>query len=395
MLPRFLTARLTWGRLARILAVAAVAGGAALALGLCWPARHPPEVLRLPGTVEVQEVRLGPKTGGRVAEVLTAEGALAEPGQVLVRFEAPELEAQREQWQARLRAAEAQLEKARTGPRPQEKEAARAAVAAAQARWERLRAGARPEEVRQAEGELAAAEADARLAGEELARADRLIRQTAASRSQYDAARADRDRARARADAARARLDLLKAGARAEEVEEAAAELGRARANYDLLLAGTRTEDVAEAEARVAEARGKLREVDATLREAAVTAPERVVVEVLAVRKGDLVPPNQPVVRVLRADDLRVKVYVPETDLAKVRLGGPAEVTLDGYPGRHFPGTVVHVAGESEFTPRNVQSVDERRHQVFGVKVRVGDPEGIFKSGLAAEVLLPVEEGRP
>jgi multidrug resistance efflux pump len=171
--------------------------------------------------------------------------------------------------------------------------------------------------------------------------------------------------------------------------------LGRARANYDLLLAGTRTEDVAEAEARVAEARGKLREVDATLREAAVTAPERVVVEVLAVRKGDLVPPNQPVVRVLRADDLWVKVYVPETDLAKVRLGGRAEVTLDGYPGRRFPGTVVHVAGESEFTPRNVQSVDERRHQVFGVKVRVADPEGIFKSGLAAEVLLPVEEGRP
>src|SRR5262249_38046699 len=157
---------------------------------------------------------------------------------------------------------------------------------------------------------------------------------------------ADRDRARARADAARARLDLLKAGTRAEEVEEAAAELGRARANYDLLLAGTRTEDVAEAEARVSEARGKLREVEATLREAAVTAPERVVVEVLAVRKGDLVPPNQPVVRVLRADDLWVKVYVPETDLAKVRLGGPAEVTLDGYPGRRFPGTVVHVAGE-------------------------------------------------
>src|SRR5262249_18173093 len=115
----------------------------------------------------------------------------------------------------------------------------------------------------------------------------------------------------------------------------------------------------------------------------------------LAVRKGDLVPPNQPVVRVLRADDLWVKVYVPETDLARVRLGQPAGVALDGYPGKRFAGTVVRIAGDSEFPPRNVQSVAQRRHQVFGIKVRVADPDGIFTSGLAADVLLPVEEGRP
>jgi multidrug resistance efflux pump len=395
MFARLTIPRPTRRQVVRGLAVAGLLAGAALALGLFWPARHPAVVLRLPGTVEVQEVRLGLKTGGRVAAVLAREGELAEAGQVLVRFEAPELEAQREQCQARVRAAEAQLDKARKGPRDEEKAAARAAVAAARARWERLRAGARPEEVRHAQADLAAAEADLRLAGEEFDRADRLLQRGAVSRAQHDAARAARDQARARADAARARLDLLNAGNRPEEVAEAAAELDRARANDDLLRAGTGPEDIAEAEARVAEARGKLREVEATLREAAVTAPERVVVEVLAVRKGDLVPPNQPVARVLRADDLWVKVYVPETDLAKVRLGQPAEVTLDGYPGRRFAGTVGQIAGDSEFTPRNVQSVDERRHQVFAIKVRVADPDGIFKSGLAAEVLLPVEEGRP
>jgi multidrug resistance efflux pump len=395
MVSRFIIPRPTRQQLVRGVAVAALLVGAALALGLCWPGRHRPAALHLPGTVEVQEVRLGPKTGGRVAEVLAREGELAEAGQVLVRFEAPELEAQCEQWQARLRAAEAQLEKTRNGPRDEEKEAARAAVAAAQARWERLRAGARPEEIRQAQGELAGAEADFRLAGEEFDRADRLLRRGAVSPAQHDAARAARDQARARADVARARLDLLRAGSRPEEVAEAAAELRRARANEDLVTSGTGPEDLAEAEARVAEARGKLREVEATLREAAVTAPERVVVEVLAVRKGDLVPPNQPVVRVLRAADLWVKAYVPETDLARVRLGQSAQVALDGYPGRRFAGTVVQIAGDCEFTPRNVQSVDERRHQVFGIKVRVADPDGIFKSGLAADVLLPVEEGRP
>jgi multidrug resistance efflux pump len=139
------------------------------------------------------------------------------------------------------------------------------------------------------------------------------------------------------------------------------------------------------------EAQGKLREIEANLQEAVVRAPERVLVEVLAVRKGDVVPPNQPILRVLRADDLWVKVYVPETELGRVKLNQPAEVTVDAYPGRVFSGTVFHIAAESEFTPRNVQSVDERRHQVFGIKVRVPDPQGIFKSGMAAEVTLPLQ----
>ncbi len=115
-------------------------------------------------------------------------------------------------------------------------------------------------------------------------------------------------------------------------------------------------------------------------------------VEVLAVRKGDLVMPNQPVVRVLRAEDMWVKVYVPETELGKLRLGQDVEVTVDAYPGRRFQGKVIQIASESEFTPRNVQSLDERRHQMFGVKVRVDDPQGVFKSGMAADVWLPLHD---
>ena len=100
------------------------------------------------------------------------------------------------------------------------------------------------------------------------------------------------------------------------------------------MLAGSRSEDIAEAAARVAELRGKLREIDANLDEAVVKAPEPAVIEVLAVRKGDLVPPNQPVLRVLRADDLWIKVYVPETELGKIRLDQAVEVTIDSYPGQ-------------------------------------------------------------
>src|SRR5262249_43466613 len=188
-------------------------------------------------------------------------------------------------------------------------------------------------------------------------------------RSELDTRRTAYESARGRAAAAKARLDLMMTGTRPEEIEEARAELKRARANLELLQAGTRSEDIAAAEARLAEARGKLLETEANLREAVVKAPEAAFVDVVAVRPGDLVPPNQPVLRVLRADDLWVKIYVPETELGRVHLNQTVHVFIDGYPGRSFEGTVMHIAAESEFTPRNVQSPDERPHQVFAAKL--------------------------
>jgi HlyD family secretion protein len=362
----------------------------AAASGGWWLLGERDTQLRLQGTVEVQEVRLGPKIGGRVAEVLIREGDLVQPGQVLVRLEAPELEAQREQWLARMQATGAALERMRNGARAEEREAADAAAEAAQARYERLKAGSRIEDIRQAEAELKREEATLAAAQNELRRVELTFARNASSAADYDSAKAEEGRSVARVAAARARLDLLVAGSRKEDIDEAAAELKRTRANALLLQHGNRYEDIAEAEAALAEARGKLHEVEAQLREATLRAPEQAVVEVLGVRKGDVVAPNQIIVRVLRADDLWVKVYVPETDLGRVRLGQTVAVSVDGYPGKRLAGTVEQIAAESEFTPRNVQSADERRHQVFGVKVRVANPDGLFKSGMAAEVTIPL-----
>jgi len=93
---------------------------------------------------------------------------------------------------------------------------------------------------------------------------------------------------------------------------------------------------------------------------------------------------------VLWDDDLWVKVFVPETELGKVRLGDQVDVTVDTYPGRRLPGVIDQIASVSEFTPRNVQSIDERKHQVFAIKVKVDNHEGLFKSGMAAEVTVPL-----
>jgi hypothetical protein len=115
--------------------------------------------------------------------------------------------------------------------------------------------------------------------------------------------------------------------------------------------------------------------------ERVVRAPEQAVVEVVAVRAGDLVSAQQAVVRVLRAADLWVKVFVPETELGKVRLHQQVTVTIDSYPGRRFSGTVTQVASVSEYTPRNVQTPDQRSLQVFGVKVPEPGGEGSAGGG--------------
>lgn len=356
-----------------------------------WP-RGGAKTLRLPGTVEVQEVRLGSKVGGRVVWVAVKESDTVEPGAVLVTLDTAELTARRDKARSKAAIARANLEKANSGPLAEEIAEAEALTKAARARLAKARTGFREEQKRQAEHELAAALADLRQTDEEYLKVRRLRMAGAGALTDYDNAKAARDRAQGRASAAQAAFDLLTTGTRTEDIDEAEADLARHEARWKLLRRGTRDEDKAAARAALAEAEAALAEAEVNLREAVVVAPERCRVEVVAVRPGDLVPAGKPVVLAHRTGDLWVKVFVPATDLGKLRLGQAVEVAVDSHPGKRFPGEVTHIATASEFTPRNVQSIDERRHQVFAVKVRVDDAAGIFKSGMAAEVFVTLSE---
>ncbi|MCI0682698.1 MAG: efflux RND transporter periplasmic adaptor subunit [Gemmataceae bacterium] len=368
------------------LALAAVAAG----LYLYWSFGNN-HVLRFPGIVEIQEVRLGSKIGGRVARVLVLEGQELSRGQELVVIEAPELENQREQLKARVLQAEAELERIVYGPRVEEKRAAQAAADAAKARYDKMVAGWREEEKRQAKSELETAEADLKQTIDDLARVGDLYRTRSIARAEYEAALAARDRARGRANAARARHDMFLAGNRKEDKAEAKAAWQQAQAKSDELHNGSRPEDIALAKAKLFEIKAKLHEVEINLKEAVVVVPDapqfdKAIMEVVAVRPGDIVAAGQSVVRVLCADDLWVKIFVPETQLGLVTLNQEVDVRIDSHPHTVFKGKVFHRASISEFTPRNVQSVDERRHQVFGVKIRVDDPQGVVNAGMAADV---------
>jgi multidrug resistance efflux pump len=329
-----------------------------------------------------------------VAAVKVREGQLVEAGDVLVTLETPELTARHDRARARVDSARAGVERAEYGARAEEIDEARAAAESARAKYERMTTGYRAEEKAQARHELAVAVAEFRQAEQDYGRAERMILTSAASRSELDTALAARDRTQNRVGAAEASLALIMSGYRREDVAEAKAELDRHQARYDLLRNGARREDKATASAALAEAEAELAEAETNLREAVVVAPGRCLIEVLSVRPGDLVAAGQPAVRVLRADDLWVKAFVPSTDLGAVALNSEVAVTVDSHPGRRFRGQIIHIASSSEYTPRNVQSADERRHQVFAVKVRVTDASGVFKSGMAADVFVTRQGGK-
>jgi multidrug resistance efflux pump len=324
-----------------------------------------------------------------VAEVLVSEGDHVRAGQVLVRFEAPELEAIREQWQARLSAAEMTLAKARAGLRDEEKRAAEAAAQSAKARWKKMEEGFRTEERQRAEAEVVAARADREYSVKEFRRTEQLLKSGVGKKDEFDVAKANLDRAEARLSAAIANQNMMDTGMRKVEIDEARWEHERLRALADLAEKGTRSEDIAIAQYTVLETQARLREIEAQLAERNIVAPEPVRVEIVGVRKGDLVPPNQPVIRVLRSEDVWVKIYVPETELGKIRTQSKVELSVDSYPNKRFEGEVFQISSLSEFTPRNVQSADQRKHQVFGVKIRVKDSEGVFKAGMAVMAHVP------
>ena len=181
---------------------------------------------------------------------------------------------------------------------------------------------------------------------------------------------------------------LLERGIAGQQAFDAAATQAKTAAETLLELErGSRSEDVAAARAALDADLGQVAYLRRQALEAVVRAPADGVIESMDLRPGDLVAPNQPVARILEPSQLWVRVFVPEPELGRVRVGQKAAVRVDTYPGRKFPGRVVEIRTQSEYTPRNVQTLDQRMDQVFGVKVMI-DRAAELKPGMAATVRL-------
>ncbi len=355
---------------------------------LIYSCARPVAALVYSGTVETREIQIGSKVGGRVTKVAVDEGQAVKAGALLVAFEVDELKAQRAQAQAKVEQAQADMDRMTRGYRPEEIAQAEATAREQRALFDAAREGPRRQEIEQAQADYAAAKADEANAEVSFQRMQTLVRGDTVSKQQYDDAKSRRDGTAQKAESARQRLALLQAGTRKEDLQAAEERYRQAQAAADMMQRGYRKEDVAATRGRLAEAKAMVDELDARLREAELNAPVEGVVEVVSVRPGDLVPPGRIVVTMLETSQLWVKVYVPETDLAGVKVGQMATVEVDSFSGRRFEGHVEQISSQAEFLPRNVQTRDDRRHQVFGVKVRVANPEGVLKSGMSATVRL-------
>jgi HlyD family secretion protein len=172
-----------------------------------------------------------------------------------------------------------------------------------------------------------------------------------------------------------------------QQYDDAATKAKTAQESYRELARGSRVEDIRAAEAALEREEQRLAFLLRQSQEAVVKAPADGIVEALDLRPGDLVAANQPVARILEPSQLWVRVWVPEPSLGRVRVGQKAAISVDTFPGREFPGSVVEIREQGEYTPRNIQTLKQRMDQVFGVKVAV-EPTRELKPGMAARVRL-------
>jgi HlyD family secretion protein len=166
------------------------------------------------------------------------------------------------------------------------------------------------------------------------------------------------------------------------------AALAAAQARLEQARNGARAEQIQAAEAQIAQARAAQRQIEVQLSKAALVAPRAGVVMTRPVHEGEQVVPGSPVMTIGSLDEVRLTIYIAESQLGRVRQGQAVDVTVDSFPGQVFAGTVSLIAQEAQFTPRNVQTQAERVTTVFAVRVDLPNPQHLLKPGMPADAVL-------
>jgi HlyD family secretion protein len=326
-------------------------GALVLLLAGCT-ADPPPTATRVSGQVEATEVQISADAAGRILELRIAEGDRVNAGDPV----------------ARLDARDAELQIAR----------AAADQAAARAQLRLLQAGTRPEDIRQAEAQIEAAAADAAVIDAEIAAAELDLQRFDALLKANAGAAKQRDDAQARVDVARQRRRA--AEERVRSARETAARL----------RLGARSEEIDAARARVAAAAAQIAVLEKGAADAAVVSPVSGIVTQKLADAGEVVARGTPIAVITDLDHAWANLFVPEPLIPRIRLGQPATVYTDA-GGEGLPGTISYISPRAEFTPRNVQTTEERSKLVYRIKVSVDNSAGILKQGMPVDAELALQ----
>lgn len=292
--------------------------------------------LVLYGNVDIRQVDLGFRVGGRIAEVLVDEGDRVKEGQTMAVLDRDLLAQQRDQAAASLDRQKADLA--------------------------RLEKGYRAEEIAQARASVAAARAVAENSAINLHRITGLREKNAVSQRELDNARAT-DR-------------------------EAAARLKSAMDNLDMLESGYREEDVLAQKAAVEGAEAQLQRAEIQLNDGVLKAPREGIVLTRAREAGAIVQDGQTVYTLTLTHPLWLRAYVSEPDLGKIKPGMPVRVAVDAAPGKTFPGTVGFISPTAEFTPKTVETMEIRTNLVYRIRVQAEDPENVMRQGMPVTIFV-------
>jgi HlyD family secretion protein len=319
----------------RSAAIALGAAAAVVALISCSGPRTG-GVISASGTIEAREINIASKVGGQIRELRVDEGDPVKQGDVLALIDHDSLDIQLRQAEAGTELALAQLDL--------------------------LRKGARVEDIRQGEEALRQAEAGLKVASDDAKRMRELAAKGSVTIKQRDDAEARETVSLAQAASAREALAKLNRLARPEEVRAAEARMNQARASADLLRK--------------------------TIDDCTIVSSVSGIITGRPVEAGELIGPGITILTVSVLDSVHVMIYVPETDLGRIRLGQEAVVAIDSSPGRAFAGRVTYISPQAEFTPKNVQTREDRVKLVYGVKIEIPNGDGTLKPGMPADAVL-------
>ncbi len=324
---------------------------AGLALAGTWGCRsaEDPNVLRASGHVEATDVRLAPDVGGRVMTIDVKEGDRIQAGQRVLTLDPTDITLAIDRARTEQASAEAQLRLVQAAARPEDVRQARAQVDAAQA-------------------DVVSAQAEVTSAAADLSRYELLLTRGSGAQKPRDDAATRRDVAAARLDGAQRRVDAARAAL--------------ARVN-----AGSRPEEIAVARSRIATSVATIATLEKQLKDATLHAPVGGIVTKKLVETGEMVAPRAPVVVITDLDHAWADVYVPEPAVPRIILGQPATLTTDA-GGAGITGTVTYISPTAEFTPRNVQTADERAKLVYRIRITVDNTAGVLKQGMPVDATL-------
>lgn len=343
------------------------------------PVTSKPFSLRISSTgtiTPVQSVNLSPKTAGVLKQLLVQQGDRVEQGQIVAYMDQEDIKGQLRQAQAGVDQAQANLDKLRSGSRPEEIAQAQARMNQSKEQLLALQNGSRSQDIAQAQAQVASANARVNLANSKLTQYAQLKNAGAVSVERFNEISADAQTAVADFRVAQQKLELLQTGSRREDVGRAQANVSETRAGYALTVKGSRSEDIRQAQAQLDSARGQLQVVQARLADTIIRAPFAGIVTQKYATVGAFVTPTTSASNtssatstsiVAVAQDLEILAKIAEVDIGQIHLGQSVEINVDAYPEKVFQGRVRLISPEA-IVDQNVTTFQVRVSILTGQK---------------------------